>query len=94
MYIVQCHIPEQGRRKEPYRSTPLAEMTTFRRFFKGLNLEGMDSHVLRPMITTFCSLGSDEGVSPVVTIILDQYPSALIGGKIRHTSSKVLHFAW
>lgn len=32
-------------------------MTILRRFFRGLNFGGMDSHVLRPIITALMELG-------------------------------------
>jgi hypothetical protein len=35
-------------------STPALEITKFCLSFNGLNFAGIDSHVLRPMITAFC----------------------------------------
>jgi hypothetical protein len=37
-----------------YVSTPALEITRFCLSFNGLNFVGIDSHVLRPMITAFC----------------------------------------
>ena len=40
-------------------------MIRFLRFFSGLNRGGIDSHVFRPMTTTF---SCDSGDAPVVTV--------------------------
>jgi hypothetical protein len=51
--VPEDQMMEWERKERTYRSIPFLVITRLLRSFRGLNFVGIDSHVLRPIITAF-----------------------------------------